>query len=69
MLLTRDRRFYRSLFLLAAPIVLQNLAVFSVALADNVMVGALGDTAVSGVYMGNQVQVLLQVLQVPLILS
>jgi len=64
MLLTRDRRFYRSLFLLAAPIVLQNLAFFSVALADNVMVGALGDTAVSGVYMGNQVQVLLQVITV-----
>lgn len=64
MLLTRDRRFYRSLFLLAVPIVLQNLAVFSTTLADNVMVGALGDTAVSGVYMGNQVQVLLQVITV-----
>ena len=64
MLLTRDRRFYRSLFLLAMPIVLQNLAVFSTTLADNVMVGALGDTAVSGVYMGNQVQVLLQVITV-----
>lgn len=61
MLLTRDRGFYRSLFALSLPIALQNLITFSVGLADNVMIGALGDTAVSGVYVGNQVQTLLQV--------
>ena len=61
MLLTKDKNFYRSLFLLAIPIALQNLVTFSVGMADNVMVGALGDTAVSGLYMGNQIQTLLQI--------
>lgn len=58
---TKDKSFYRSLFLLSLPIALQNLVTFAVGLADNVMIGALGDTAVSGVYMGNQIQTLLQV--------
>lgn len=61
MLLTKDRAFYKSLLLLALPIALQNLVTFSVNLADSVMVGSLGDAAVSGLYMGNQVQTLLQV--------
>ena len=61
MLLTKDKRFYRSLVALAIPMILQNLITFSVGLADNIMIGHLGDTAVSGVYLGNQVQVVLQV--------
>ncbi len=61
MIFTRDKSFYKNLFLLALPIALQNLVTFSVNLADGVMVGALGDAAVSGMYMGNQVQTLLQV--------
>jgi len=61
MLLTRDRTFYKSLVSLAIPIALQNLITYSVNLADSVMVGTLGDAAVSGMYMGNQIQTLLQV--------
>ncbi len=61
MLFTKDRSFYKSLLLLALPIALQNLVTFSVNLADSVMVGSLGDAAVSGMYMGNQIQTLLQV--------
>ncbi|MBQ7364478.1 MAG: MATE family efflux transporter [Clostridia bacterium] len=61
MILTKDRSFYRSLFLLAIPIALQNLITFAVTLADNVMVGALGDNAISGVYIGSQIQTLLQI--------
>ena len=61
MIFTKDKSFYKNLFLLALPIALQNLVTFSVNLADGVMVGALGDAAVSGMYMGNQVQTLLQV--------
>lgn len=61
MLLTKDKSFYKSLVLLALPIALQNLVTFSVNLADSVMVGSLGDAAVSGMYMGNQIQTLLQV--------
>lgn len=61
MLFTKDKSFYKSLLLLALPIALQNLVTFSVNLADSVMVGSLGDAAVSGMYMGNQIQTLLQV--------
>lgn len=59
-LLTRDRSFYRSLIALAIPVALQNLITFAVNFADNLMVGSLGDAAVSGVYMGNQLQTFLQ---------
>ncbi len=61
-ILTRDRSFYRSLILLAIPVALQNLITFLVGFADNLMIGALGDAAVSGVFMGNQMQTLLQML-------
>ena len=61
MLFTKDKSFYKNLFVLAIPIALQNLVTFSVNLADNVMVSSLGDAAVSGMYMGNQIQTLLQV--------
>ncbi len=59
-LLTRDRSFYRSLITLAIPVALQNLITFAVGFADNLMVSSLGDAAVSGVYMGNQIQTFLQ---------
>ncbi len=61
MLFTKDKTFYKTLFVLALPIALQNLVTFSVNFADSVMVGSLGDAAVSGMYMGNQIQTLLQV--------
>ena len=61
MVFTKDKQFYKSLVTLAIPIALQNLVTFSVGLADNIMIGSLGDTAISGVYMGNQIQTLLQV--------
>ena len=64
MLLTKDRSFYKSLVTLAIPIALQNLITFTVTLADNVMIGALGDAAISGVYIGSQITVLLQILLV-----
>lgn len=61
MIFTKDKSFYTNLFFLALPIALQNLVTFSIGLADSVMVGSLGDAAVSGMYMGNQIQTLLQV--------
>ena len=64
MIITRDKSFYKSLVALSIPIALQNLLTFCVNLADNVMVGSLGDSAVSGMYMGNQIQTLLQVFSV-----
>lgn len=61
MIITKDKIFYKSLILLAIPIALQNLITFSVTLADSIMIGQLGDNAISGVYMGSQIQTLLQV--------
>ena len=62
--LTKDKSFYKNLLLLAIPVALQNLITFAVGLADNLMVSSLGDSAVSGVYMGNQIQTFLQVFSV-----
>ena len=53
---TKDRSFYKNLFLLAIPISLQNLITYGVNFADNVMIGSLGDNAISGVYVGGQLQ-------------
>ena len=57
---TQSKSFFKNLFILAIPISLQNLITFAVGFADNVMVGSLGENAVSGVYMGNQMQTVLQ---------
>jgi len=59
-LLTRDKSFYHSLIRLAIPVAAQNLITFAVTFADNLMVGAIGDSAISGVYMGSQIQTFLQ---------
>ncbi len=57
---TKDKSFYKNLIALAIPISLQNLITFAVNFADNIMVGRLGDSAISGVYMGNQLQTVVQ---------
>jgi putative MATE family efflux protein len=57
---------YRWVFRLAAPIALQNIISFSVSLADNLMVGSLGELALSGVYVAVQLQVVLQMLVIGL---
>ena len=62
MLMVREKGFYKRLFLLAAPLALQNVISFSVNLADNVMVGSLGELALSGVYVANQLQSILNML-------
>ncbi len=57
---TKDKSFYKDLVTLAIPISLQNLITFAVNFADNLMIGSLGDDAISGVYVGNQMQTVLQ---------
>ena len=58
--ITHDKNFYHSLLTLGIPAFFQNLITFAVGFVDNLMVGALGDSVISGVYMGNQIQTLLQ---------
>ena len=53
---------YKRVLLLAAPMALQNMITFSVGLADNLMVGSLGELALSGVYAANQLQSILHML-------
>jgi putative MATE family efflux protein len=50
-----DKTFFRSLFTIAVPIMLQNLINASVNMADTVMVGRLGTAEIAAVGLGNQV--------------
>ena len=61
-LISRDKRFYAELFSLLLFIALQNLIVYSVNLADNIMLGRWSQEALSGVALANQVQFLLQMI-------
>lgn len=49
-----DRAFYKTLFKVAAPLILQQLITTSVQLVDNVMVGKLGEEAIGAVSVVNQ---------------
>lgn len=60
----QDRSFYKSFLILTLSLALQNLLTYSVNLADNVMLGAYSETALSGSALGNQIQFLLQMLVV-----
>lgn len=57
---TFDGYFYKTFFSLAGIVALQNLIVFSVNLADSIMLGTYSETAMSGVSLANQIQFLLQ---------
>ena len=58
--ITRDKTYYTRLVTLAVPVALQGLISFLVSFADNLMVNTLGDAAVSGVYLGSQLQTFIQ---------
>ena len=59
-LFTRDRTFYRTFFSLLLVIALQQLAALTVNLADNLMLGAYSELALSGATLVNQLQFVLQ---------
>jgi len=54
--LVKKPEFYKTLLMLAIPMALQSVLSVSVNLADSIMVGQLGETAVAGVMVANQVQ-------------
>ncbi|NMA85052.1 MAG: MATE family efflux transporter [Epulopiscium sp.] len=60
---TRSQKgLYKRVLFLAIPMALQNIITFSIGLADNLMVGSLGEFALSGAFVVNQVQNLLHML-------
>lgn len=52
--------FYKNFFVIYFPLVLQNVITLSVNLADNIMLGAYSETALSGVAAANQIQFIYQ---------
>lgn len=60
--MTKDKNFYKTFFRLLVIISLQNIVVYAVNLADNVMIGAYSETSMAGVALVNQIQFLLQML-------
>ena len=48
-----DKAFYKMLFLIAIPIMLQNALTNVVGLLDNIMVGQIGTNSMSGVSIAN----------------
>jgi len=61
-LISDKKDFYPTLVKLALPIAMQDLVNFLVNFADNIMVGRLGDLAISGVFIGNQIHSMVQLI-------
>ena len=59
-MLTKDKSFYRQFFSIYRVLVLHNIIVLSVNLADNIMIGGYSETALAGVAAVNQVQFVFQ---------
>lgn len=57
---TRDKSFYKTLFHLMIVVALQNLVAYSVNMADNIMLGAYDQTALSGAATVNQIFFMVQ---------
>ncbi|MDR2739322.1 MAG: MATE family efflux transporter [Treponema sp.] len=57
--MVKDKKLYTTLAQIALPLAMQNLITYGIGLADNFMVGSLGDLSLSGVFLSNQVQWLL----------
>ena len=60
MLFTRDKSFYKQFFSLYWVLVLHNIIILGVNLADNIMIGSYSVTALSGVGAINQIQFVFQ---------
>lgn len=58
----REKQFYKTFFVLALSLALQNLLIYSVNMMDTVMLGRYSQNAMSGVSLCNQVQFMLQML-------
>ncbi len=59
--LVKDKNFYRVLFSIALPIAAQNFITFTVSLADSLMLGKVGEVALSGANLANQLFFILMI--------
>ena len=59
-MLTKDKSFYKSFFMIFRVLVLHNVIVLGVNLADNIMLGAYDQNALAGVAAVNQIQFIFQ---------
>jgi len=55
MALVKDRTFYREVIAICIPATLQSLISMAVSMLDNVMLGTLGETAISASALSNQI--------------
>ena len=60
MLLTKDKSFYKSFFSLCCVLILNNVIILGVNLADNIMLGNYSEAALSGAAACNQLQFIFQ---------
>jgi len=60
MLLTRDKGFYKNFFSLCSILILNNVIILGVNLADNIMLGNFNEAALSGATACNQLQFIFQ---------
>lgn len=61
-LITRDKPFYKTMFIIALPAAFQSLISLAVSMVDNIMVSTLGEVALSAVSVSNQVTALFMAL-------
>ena len=60
MFFTKDRQFYKTFIVLAVTLMLEQVVILSVNLADNLMLGSYNEYSLSGVAAVNQIQFVLQ---------
>ena len=60
--LIKDKNFYRVLFSITMPIAAQNFITFTVSLADSLMLGKVGEIALSGANLANQLFFILMII-------
>mgnify|MGYP004514112301 CR=1 FL=1 len=58
----REKSFYKTFFAISLSIALQNIIVYSVNMADNVMLGTYNEISLAAVALANQIQFVLQML-------
>jgi len=51
----KDKSFYKSIFTLAIPVIIQNIIMVSINNVDSLMIGQLGEKAIAGVGIANQI--------------